>query len=424
MGFVKSRLSFMMFLQYAVWGLWLPVLARYLQASVDDGGLGFSTGQVATILGVASACGALTAPFIGGQLADRYISAEKLLALLLLLGGIVKFFTAYQTSFTMWLVLSVVYSVLYQPTLALTNSLTFAHVNNPDKYFPLVRVWGAIGWIAASWVFSMVWLLTDMSPATLPPFFTGTEIADVTNRLVDALKFSGGLSVLYAGFCFLLPRTPPNRENVEALAFVKAFALLKKPSFAVLMAACLPISIIHQAYFVQTGPYFSEVLSMQDSYIGPAMTIGQFAEILVMVALGFILLRFGFRTTIAIGCAAYFLRFAIFGTVDLPVPLIVSSQALHGVSYACFFVSVYMYTDRLAPPDIRHSAQTVVSIILIGVGPILSSPFLTILGRIFLPEDGPNNYAGFWYTMAGIALITTVAFVTFFRDETTGGGDE
>ena len=423
MGFIKSRLSFMMFFQYAVWGLWLPVLARYLHASAEDGGLGFSTGQVATILGAASACGALTAPFIGGQIADRHISAEKLLALLLLLGGVVKFWTAYQTSFTMWLVLSVVYSVLYQPALALTNSITFANIDNPDKDFPLIRVWGTIGWIAASWVFSMLWLLTDLSPSALPPFFQGTEVPDVTHKLVDALKFSGGLAILYAGFCFMLPRTPPNKEDVDPLAFLKAFGLLRKPSFAVLMAACVPISIIHQAYFVQTGPYFSEVLSMQDSYIGPAMTIGQFAEIAVMAALGFMLARLGFRTTIAIGGSAYFLRYAIFGTVGLPIPIIVSSQALHGFCYACFFAVAYMYTDRIAPPDIRHSAQAVVSIILIGVGPILSSPFLTVLSRVFLPEEGPHSYTGFWYTMAGIALITTVAFVALFRDE-TGANDD
>ncbi len=129
---VKPRLSLMMLFQYGVWGLWLPVLARYLQAPTAEGGLGFTPGQVGWILGLAGSVGALTAPFVAGQLADRYFSTEKFLAFLLVAGAAVKIVTAYQTSFAAWLWLSVAYSVLYTPTLALTNSLSFAHLREPD----------------------------------------------------------------------------------------------------------------------------------------------------------------------------------------------------------------------------------------------------------------------------------------------------
>ena len=323
---VNQRLSGMMLLQYAVWGFWMPVLARYLQASPAEGGLGFTPGQVGWILGLAGSIGAVTAPFVAGQFADRYFASEKFLAVLLVLGGLIKIWTSQQTTFTAWLWLSVLYSVVYTPTLALTNSLAFAHLKEPEREFPFVRVWGTIGWIAASWLFPLVWLLSDVQLQMLPPFYTGIEAADATSRLADALVFSGVTSLGYAAFCFLLPHTPPRRDSVEKLAFAKAFRLFKHRSFTVLVLASLPISVIHQVYFMQTAPFFSDVLGLKDSQIGPAMTIGQFAEIAVMAGVGLMLKKVGVRWIVSIGALAYFLRYAIFATAALPVWLIVSSQ--------------------------------------------------------------------------------------------------
>ena len=408
-------LSGMMVLQYAVWGVWLPILARYLQASVAEGGLGFSAAQVGWILGLAGSLGAVSAPFIAGQIADRYFNAERFLAVLLVLGGIVKIITAYQTSYSAWLWLSVLYSIIYQPTLALTNSLSFAHLDDPEREFPFVRVWGTIGWILASWIFPLVWLLSDVKFQWMPPFYTGTEVADVTSRLADALIWSGVLSIGYAVFCFFLPKTPPKPDAVESLAFTKAFALLKRPSFAVLVAASLPISIIHQIYFMQTAPFFSSI-GLADSQIGPAMTIGQFAEIAVMVLTGFLLSKLGFRWVIVIGALAYFARYAIFAS-DLPVSVVVASQALHGVCYACFFAAAYIYVDRIATEDIRHSVQTVFGIIILGLGPILAAPLLGRLDAWFgFGESG--DYSQLWWTVALIGLATAVFVALFFRDET------
>ena len=117
----NTRLGTMMFLQYALWGAWLPVTARYLSASISDGGLGFSGSQIGMILGLAGSVGAIAAPFIAGQIADRYFSTERILAFLVSTGGIVKWYTATQTDYQSWLVLSILYSVLYMPTLALYN---------------------------------------------------------------------------------------------------------------------------------------------------------------------------------------------------------------------------------------------------------------------------------------------------------------
>lgn len=410
----------MMLLQYAVWGFWLPVLARYLQAAPEAGGLGFSPGQVGWILGLAGSIGAVTAPFVAGQLADRYLATQRFLAVLLVVGGMIKIVTAFQTSFWLWLWLSVAYSVVYTPTLALTNSLAFAHLDDPDRQFPFVRVWGTVGWIAASWLFPLVWLLSEVRLQLLPPFYGGVEMADATHRLVDALIFSGVTSIAYAGFALFLPHTPPRREGVEPLAFAKAFRLFRRGSFAVLVAASLPISVIHQIYFMQTAPFFSEVLGLKDSQIGPAMTIGQFAEIAVMAMVGLMLKRLGVRSVITIGALAYFLRYAIFASTALPVWVIVSSQALHGLCYACFFAVAFIYVDRIAEPDVRHSAQTVFGIIILGVGPVVAAPFLDVLARLFT-TGGVLDYSALWMTLSAIGLVTALGFAALFRDETRPG---
>ena len=200
MDTIKSRLSLMMFLQYAVWGVWLPVLATYLQSSVADGGMGFTSGQVGLIIGVAGSVGAVSAPFIAGQFADRYFATEKFLAALLVLGGIVKISLSYQDSFAAWLVLATLYSVLYMPTLSLTNSMAFAHLDKAESDFPRVRVWGTIGWIAASWLFPMIWLQSNLEFQVLPPFFVGNEVPDArqawaVDQLLLAAKASQNLGL-------------------------------------------------------------------------------------------------------------------------------------------------------------------------------------------------------------------------------------
>ena len=436
---VKSRLNLMMFLQYAVWGVWLPVLATYLQSPIVEGGLGFTSGQVGWIIGIAASLGAVSAPFIAGQFADRYFSTEKFLCLLLLFGGVVKLVLSFQTSFPAWLVLSVLYSVLYMPTLSLTNSMAFAHLKKVDTEWPRVRVMGTFGWIAASWLFPMIWLQSNLEFQILPPFFVGIEVADATSRLGDTLKVSGVLSILYAFYCMFLPNTPPNREASEKLAFIKAFSLLSDKSFAVLVMASLPIAVIHQIYFMQTGPFLENQLGLLVTYIAPAMTVGQFAEIAVMAVLGVFIGKFGFRRTIAIGAFAYFARYLVWGLISLQepsgpsvdafgqflwtVPLVIGvfSQLLHGVCYACFFAAAYMYVDKIADDDIRNSAQTVFGIIILGLGPMLAAPLLAFLSSLFGEAGVVTDFAGMWLTLAAIALTTSVVFFVAFTEEVKDG---
>lgn len=411
----NSRLGTMMFLQYALWGAWLPVTARYLSAGVAEGGLGFSGSEIGMILGLAGSIGAVAAPFIAGQIADRYFSTERILAALVIIGGVVKWITAYQTDYSAWLVLSIIYSVVYMPTLALSNSITFAHMKDPDSDFPKIRVWGTIGWIAASWAFPMIWLQTDLNFQWMPPFIVGPEVANVTSRLADALIFSGVISVTYGLFCFMLPNTPPKKDAVEKLAFKKAFALFNQTSFTILVVASLTVSIIHQIYFLQTGPFLSSI-GLKDSQIGPAMTVGQFAEIAAMAYLGFFLKRFGFRKVIFLGVLAYAARYAVFGTVTFPIWIMVVSQAFHGICYAFFFAGAYIYVDKIADEDVRHSAQTVFGMIILGGGPVIGGWLSGYLQETFT-QAGLFDYSPFWYTLSAVGFITALFFGVMFREQ-------
>jgi len=404
-----------MFLQYALWGAWLPVTARYLSASVAEGGLGFTGSQIGMTLGLAGSIGAVMAPFIAGQIADRYFSTERILAFLVTAGGVVKWITSYQTEYSAWLVLSIIYSVLYMPTLALSNSITFSHIDDQENDFPKIRIWGTLGWIVASWVFPMIWLQTNLNFQWMPPFIVGAEVPNVTSRLADALKFSGLISITYGAFCFLLPHTPPKKDAIEKLAFKKAFKLFRFSSFTTLVIASLAVSVIHQIYFLQTGPFLSHI-GILDSQIGPAMTIGQFAEILTMAYLGFFLKRLGFKKVITIGVAAYFMRYAVFGTESFPVWVMIISQAFHGFCYAFFFAAAYIYVDKLADEDVRHSAQTVFGIIILGGGPVIGGWLSGYLQNMYTVEN-IFNYSKFWYTVSAIGLATMIFFYALFREQ-------
>lgn len=370
--FVQTRLSAMMFLQYAVWGIWLPILAKYLSSPTSVGGLGFSGGQVGWILGLAGSIGAIASPFIAGQLADRWMNAERALGLLLIFGGVVQAIMTWQTDYGAWLVLSIAYSVLYMPTLALTNSVAFANLPDREKQFPPVRTFGTIGWIVASVAFPLFAMVTNVGFTTSWPFLGGVDRPDAVGQMKYAMLASGIVSIGYGVYCLIaLPATPPNPNSQRKLAFAAAFKLIMSRNVVALLVAALLISMIHQLYFIRTPSFLTDAVGLPSSAIGSTMAIGQISEIAFLAILGLFLKRVGYKTIIICGALSYAARYAIFGLY--PTPTVVrAAMLLHGMNYGFFFAGAYLFIDRIAAADIRHSAQTAFGIVILGLGPVLA----------------------------------------------------
>ena len=430
-SFVKTRLSIMMFLQYAIWGVWLPVLGGYLSSSVVTGGLGFTGGQIGMILGTAGACGAILAPFIAGQIADRFMNAEKALGILVCLGAAANWFLASAKTYESFLTFSIIYSVLYMPTLSLSNSIAMSNLNNSTNDFPRARVWGTIGWIAASAIFPLVWLQDHLHFTMIPWFVQGTEKLNATALVPDALRVSAVLSLLYGFFAFtMLPKTPPKGNSPHPFAFLEAFALLKKRSVLILTLAAVVISMIHNIYFIRTASWL-ETVGFTKANAPAAMTVGQMVEIGTLAILGWFIAKLGYKRVLTIGAFAYFLRFACFASATSPV-LAYAGIALHGFCYAFFFACAFLFIDREAPSDARHSVQTAFGIAILGVGPILAGIYNGFLDHvsmasatgiaagwqsllkdfgIVIPVTG-LSWPALWWTEAAIgALVFLVLFI-------------
>lgn len=417
---VRSRLNVMMFLEYAVKGLWFPLAGFFLTVAVSDGGLGFTQGEKGLIIGIPMAIGAICAPFIA-QICDRYLPTEKILAVLLFFTGIIKIILSYQTSFTGWMGFSIAFTILYLPTVSLTNSLAMRHLKNPKAQFPGVRVWGTISWIMVGWGFSMIWLQHDLQLQWLPPFLKGVEHADITARMLDSLKIAGALCIIYSVFCwFALPSTPPAPDQTKKIVLIEAMGLLRKRSFAILMLCGLCIATIHTIYFFQMAP-FLKANGLDQSDIMPAMSIGQFSEIAVMGILGLCLAKFGYRIVITFGAMAYALRYGICAITDLPISAYVSAQIIHGFCFAGFFAAAFIYVDRIAPPQIKNSAQTLFMLVMLGIGPLTASWLNGYLAEIIgenAKEMSMQGFSFFWKVNSIIALLSGIVFALFFRDET------
>jgi len=413
----------MMFLQFGIYGLWLPIAGRFLTASTTNGGLGFTEGQSGMIVGFAAAIGAVCAPFIV-QFADRRFPAQKFLGVLMIVGGVLKIVTYYQTSLTAWLLLSICFSLLFMPCAAICNAIPMRHLANPQREWPGVRMWTAVAWVLVGWTFSLVVLTNNPAPHFLPPFFKGEQVPRAGAAMLTSVLWSGILAIIYGVLAFLFgPPTPPLRKPGESQTntLAKAFGLLKVRSFAVMIGVSLVMSAVHVIYFMQCAKFLSAA-GLHDAYIMPAMAIGQLCEIGMYLVLGRLLPRLGFRTVIAIGIAFFCIRFLILGTVALPLWVMVVAQVFHGLCYAFFFGACFIYTDKVATPEIRNSAQSIYNFVFYGLGPI-SAVFLNgFLAKRYAETGKILNLQGFsffWYSLAGLAGLCLVAFLIWFKPEAT-----
>ena len=408
----------------------LPIAGRFLTASAEVGGLGFSENQSGAIVGTAAALGAICSPFIV-QFADRRVSAQRFLGALMLVGGVLKLIVYPQTDFAVWLVLSALFTLAFMPAAAICNALPMRHLENAERQFPSVRLWAAVAWVSLGWLFSLVMLKTNVSLHYLPPFFKGDEAPMIGAAMRASVLWSGALAVVYGLWAFFcLPDTPPERAEQEAAAKEKAaaaeaFGLFKVRSFAVLLGVSLIISASHSIYFMQCAKFLSRA-GLDDAYIMPAMAIGQFCEVLMYVVLGRVLPRLGFRWVIGLGIAGFVLRFLLFGTVDLPIQVMIAAQALHGLCYPFFFAACFMYVDRVAPPRIRNSAQSIYNFVFYGLGPLLAVGLNGLLAGQYASGKTLElaEFSKFWYTLAGLSVAALVIFLGLFRVEATSKNDD
>ncbi len=394
----------MMFLEYAVRGMWYPFLANYLSANRADRGLGFTSGQTGWVLGFAGALGAITAPLLAGRAADRYLNAERALALLHCVAGTLLFLNASSTSFAAFFLIMICFSIAYAPTQSLANSLALSHLSNREHTYPRTRMWGTIGWIVTSALFTFVVL---RSPNR------ATNIA----RIPQAMRAAGVMAILYAGYAyFLLPKTPPTDRSPAPLLPLRSLALLRNPSVLVLSLVAVPVATIHTAYYLNIGPFLSTVVGIHLKWVGPTLAIAQLSEVGCLFILGPTLQRFGYTAILTFGIAAQALRFIIFA-IDPPAQVVCVALALHGIAFACFFTTATLYIERVSPPQIRHSTQTLFGVVLFGLGPALAGPYASIFNHMVIhtANGAVPNFRDIWWTQAAIAAVCGLAVIMLFQ---------
>lgn len=393
----KIRLSVMMFLQYAIWGAWSPVLSDYLLNN-----LGFSGTQVGVIYSLLPLA-TIIAPFIGGQFADRYFSSEKVIAVLQLVGGGLLIYISTIESYSTMIWFMLIYCLLYAPTLALTNSIAFINLKDSEKEFGIIRVWGTIGWIVAG--FSLLgWRNLAGS-------------VDILAISGDTLMLAGIFSLIMGLHSFTLPHTPPKKEGTSPWAFLNAIQMMKDKNFLVFIIISFVVATELMFYYVLTAPFLtSDKIGISQANVSGWMTIAQAAEILVMaILLPIFIKKIGLRNVLVIGVLAWPIRYIIFA-IGTPAWLVIASLSLHGFCFVFFFTAAFIYVDTVSPNDIRHSAQSLITLVTYGIGNYIGSLFAGWVQDYFTTE-GVINWTGVFLVPCFLTIFCAFAFLLFFKDE-------
>lgn len=415
----------MMVLQSFIWGTWMPLVPGYLQ------NLGFTPLEQSWVLN-AFPIAAIVGMFFSNQFADRNFAAEKFLAFSHLTGGLALAGLAFTRSFWPFFGLMLLHCLLYVPTMSICNSIAFTHMKDAQKEFGIVRMGGTIGWILAAWPFTFILVDWDKVRAANPEGTVAWLGAVLGNglsgpALYNATRWTyvvGALaSMVMAAYSLTLPHTPPKKASeagTEKLAWLEAMKLLQQPFVLVLWIITLVDAFVLYCYFNWTGSFLGTPVvaggpGIAGNWIMPVMSIGQVMEILTMLVLGVTLKRLGWRTTMLIGILGHTLRFAIYAFYPQSPTLIIIVQLVHGICYAFFFATVYIFVDTYFPKDARASAQGLFNMVIFGVGYIVANFLCPWLKQTVYFNGETTNYRSLFLVPLAISVITAACLALFFH---------
>lgn len=418
-----KKLFVMMVLEFFIWGAWLPLIFSYLPS------LHFTASQQAWILN-AFPIAAIVGMFFSNQFADRKFAAEKFLSGSHLIGGLCILGCGFVTSFWPFFILMMIHCLLYVPTISISNSIAFANMKDAEREFGIVRMGGTIGWILAAWPFTFIlvdWDKVHAANSHGMVEWLGTVLANGLTG--DALKaatkwtfvVSGAASLLLSAFSLTLPHTPPKPANGtgEKLAWLEAARFLKHPFVLVLWVVAFIDSFVHNCYFNWTGAFLGAAPSaggvgIPGNWVMPVMSVGQVAEILTMFILGATLKKLGWRWTMIVGVLGHAVRFLVYAYVPQSPALIVTVQILHGICYAFFFATVYIFVDRYFPKDVRSSAQGLFNVMILGVGALVANSICPALLQTTFTHGGVTDFKGLFLLPAGCAAVAALLLAAAF----------
>jgi len=399
--FVKIRLSLMMFLEFFVWGSWYVTMGTFLGANIQakdqDISLAFSTQSL----------GAILAPFLVGLIADRYFQAQKILGVIHLVGALLLYGLHEAVDFSTFFPILLAYMILFMPTLALVNSISFNQMQQPEKEFSGVRIWGTLGWVAAGVLISA---LAWDSPEGL-----------TAGLLQNTWKLAAGVSLLLGLYSFTLPATPPQAKTSDPFLLkdilgLDALRLLTHKNYAIFFLSSILICIPLAFYYQNASPFLTE-LGVANST--GKMALGQVSEILFLLALPFFFTRYGLKNTLALAMLAWVIRylFFAFGDTGSGTWMLLAGIILHGICYDFFFVSGQIYTDAHAGKKYKSAAQGLITLATYGIGMGLGFWVAGQISNFYLIQAGVHDWKSIWLIPAGISGLVFLFFIAVFKPE-------